>query len=328
MTSTHSASNARNGLPDLEPFEPETPNYENLFNFLESARRWWRPVILITFAMMLIAALFTKFVAIHWYRATAVLRPVSQHESPAINSLVGGVGQIASMLGATGGESDMKAEEFIATLQSYDFAVPVIRQNDLQDHLDNSRGYLARLIQPHLTTWELYKLMIGRLDTQYSANTGNLTLAYEDNDSRTAVRILDLFITALREKVQHRELETARAAATSLLEEADHSADALLRGQIYLMAADQIKQEKLAQINADFAFFVIQSPIAPDRPTRPSVVITVILTGVLTFVLLCLGIAAMERYRLIRVQYRASQTDALALIPEGAPPIRSSSVRE
>src|SRR5271167_1649216 len=103
MTLSHSAASERNGLPDADQFEPETPNYENLFNLVESVRRWWRPVVLITLVMMVLAGLFTKFVAIHWYRATAVLRPVSQHESPAINSLVGGVGQIASMLGATGG---------------------------------------------------------------------------------------------------------------------------------------------------------------------------------------------------------------------------------
>jgi len=315
MTSSHSAASERNPLPDTDQFEPETPNYESLFNLIELVRRWWRPVVLITLAMMVLAGFLTKFVAIHWYRATAVLRPVSQHESPAINSLVGGVGQIASMLGATGGETDMKAEEFIATLQSYDFAVPVFQQNDLQDHLDSTRGYLSRLMQPHLTTWERYKLVMGRFDTQYSANTGNLTLSYEDSDSRTAVRVLNLFIKALRDKVQHRELETAHAAATSLLEEADRSADALLRGQIYLMAADQIKQEKLAQINADFAFFVIQSPIAPDRPSRPSLVITVILTGIITLLLLCLAIAALERFRLIRGEYRAALANGLATRP-------------
>jgi hypothetical protein len=91
-------------------------------------------------------------------------------------------------------------------------------------------------------------------DTQFSANTGNLTLTCEDNDSHIAAKILDLMIKALRLKVQHRELETARAAAASLMEEADHSADALLRGQIYLMAADQIKQQSSRRLTPTLPF--------------------------------------------------------------------------
>jgi hypothetical protein len=148
--------------------------------------------------------------------------------------------------------------------------------------------------------------MLARIDADYSARTGNLTLRYEDNDPQMAAKVLGLIVTSLRDKVQHRELETARAAAASLLEEADRSADALLRSQIYLMAADQIKQEKLAQINADFAFFVIQSPVAPDRPSRPSVIVAMLLTGMLTLIGLILAIAVSDQLEQMRERHRTT----------------------
>ncbi|MGH7841180.1 MAG: hypothetical protein ACREQT_06615, partial [Candidatus Binataceae bacterium] len=316
-----SVANEPNGPLGSAGIETETdePNYESLFAFLSLMRRWRRPLVLITLSVIVLTALVTEFVAVHWYRATAVMRPVSQHESPALNSLVGGVGQIASMLGAAGSGNDMKAQEFIATLESYDFVVALIEQDDLAGHLDATRGYLSRFFFPHLTMWDRYQLVMSRFDTEYSVTTGNLTVSYEDADPHTAVRILGLFIKALREKVQRRELETARAAAASLMEEADHSADALLRGQIYLMAADQIKQERLAQISADFAFFVIQSPIAPDDPSRPRVGAIVILIGAFTAILLVLAAVAIERFQLLRAKYRA----ALARLPTGAAEVRN-----
>jgi hypothetical protein len=275
-------------------------NELNLFRYVDLACRWWRLVVIVTLAMMLLAGVITRFALIHWYRAETILRPVSQHQSPAINQLVGGVGEIASMLGAAGDQTDMKAEEFISTVESYDFITALIERDNLGPHLDATRSRLSRLLFPHPSNWSRFKLMLGRIDADYSARTGNLTLRYEDNDPQNAAKVLGLIVTALREKVQRRELETAHAAAASLLEEADRSADALLRSQIYLMAADQIKQEKLAQINADFAFFLIQSPVSPDRPSRPSVVVSMLLTGMLTLIGLILAIALLDQLEQLR----------------------------
>jgi hypothetical protein len=303
MTSNSMSPEEMNGR--IWPGETESEGL-NLFRFVDLGRRWWRWVAGITLAMMLVAGFCARFVAIRWYRAEAVLRPVSQHQSPAINQLVGGVGEIASMLGAAGDQTDMKAEEFISTVESYDFIVPLIERHNLANHLDATRSGLSRVLTPHPSTWSRFKMMLARFDADYSARTGNLTIGYEDDDPQIAAKTLGLFVTALRDKVQRRELETAHAAASSLLEEADRSADALLRSQIYLMAADQIKQEKLAQINADVAFFVIQAPVAPDRPSRPSVIVAMLLTGILTLIGLVLAIALSDQLEQMRQRHRVA----------------------
>ena len=317
MPSNHALPEELNGRIWIDAQEAEGVD---LLRYLDLAHRWWKWVAFITLAMTLLAGVYTRFIAIRWYRAETVLRPVSQHESPAINQLVGGVGEIASMLGAAGDQTDMKAEEFISTVESYDFLVALIDRNNLGDHIDATRGGLTRLLFPHPSTWSRFKLILSRIDADYSARTGNLTLGFEDSDPKVAAQVLSLMVTELREKVQHRELDTARAAAASLLDEADRSADALLRSQIYLMAADQIKQEKLAQINADFAFFVIQSPVSPDRPSRPSVIISMLLTGMLTLIGLIAAIAIDDQFKQMKERHRVTAipltTPAIEARPE------------
>jgi hypothetical protein len=91
----------------------------------------------------------------------------------------------------------------------------------------------------------------------------------------------------LRDKLRNEAVTTAGAAALSLQDEIRRTPDALLQNQLYELMAHQIQREKLAQVQANFAFKVIEPPVVPDHYYAPSARHAATLSGALVFVVLC-----------------------------------------
>jgi hypothetical protein len=49
----------------------------------------------------------------------------------------------------------------------------------------------------------------------------------------------------------------------------NHSPDPLLREQLYEIIGQDLKQKKVAQMDSDFAFEVIEPPVVPDEAYSP-----------------------------------------------------------
>jgi len=73
----------------------------------------------------------------------------------------------------------------------------------------------------------------------------------------------------------------AAAAIESLRTEAAATADPMLRSELYILEAKQVERRKMAQVEADFAFRVLDSPAASDRPYRPLVILDCAVAGIL-----------------------------------------------
>ena len=260
----------------------------DLAPYIHALRRRFWTVTSAAVAAAIMAALVAGFVLPKWYRAAAVIRPIA---TPAVESRIAGVmgglggglglSGLAASLGAGGGDSD--AEEYIAILQGFQFDVNLAERHHLSKELLKP-GFLSFLHSSKIgdPSWAVYRVLEKRFECDYSIKTGNITLYFQSHNRSDAENILSYYIQDLRDLLRAREIAGASSAIDSLEEEANSTPDSLLRSQLYELVARQIERKKMAQVEADFAFRVLDPPAASDKPYRPSVLLDSVVAALLT----------------------------------------------
>jgi hypothetical protein len=274
-------------------------NYEHdavdLTPYIRAIRERWRTIMFAACAGAAVTAAITGLALPRWYRATAVIRPIA---TPAVESRIGGLlggiggglggaglGGLAASLGA-GGNDD--AEEYIAILQGFQFNVALVQRHHLAPLLKPAQLTLLLAEAPADLNWMDYRALKKRFNCEYSIKTGDITLTFEALNRRDAEKVLSYYIDDLRDILRAREISVAAAAAESLETEAQMSPDPVLRSELYELVAKQVQRKKMAQVEADFAFRVLDPPAASDKHYRP----TVLLDCLLVFFFMLLGMTA------------------------------------
>lgn len=258
----------------------------DLSEYLFAIRYRWR-LMAVTILLTLVATfVVTKFVMRPWYRAEAIIRPVGQNtvlaETTGMLSGIGGTSALGSLAtGILGNSSGSGDGEYMPTLTSFSFTNALVKKHQLREHLlaeertfgTNSKG------DPD---WVVYRILKRRFECRFAQSTGNLTLYYLDQNRSEAERILGFYINDLREILRFRQVRDTIAAVASLREEAKVSSDALLRDQLYELIARQIQRQKMAQVQADFAFIELDPPTSPDITYKPAVLLDCVIMGLLS----------------------------------------------
>lgn len=259
--------------------------------YLDAIRRQWRVIAAVTIFAMVATALVTKLAMTKWYRAEAIIRPVSANAVQGrLSGLLGGLGRMGG-LGASllGNEASNPASEYMPVLQSFRFTTRLIANHGLKQYLDAQRRSFFGRSSPH-PAWARYREMHKRFESEFSIRTGNLTLYYQDPNREMAEKVLGFYISDLRKLLRARQIRDSTEAIASLRAETRATDDSLLQTQLYEMLARQVQQQKLAQVEADFAFKVLVAPTTPDKPYRPKVLLDCILAGLLALTLAALAI--------------------------------------
>ncbi len=272
----------------------------DLDRYLDAIRERWRIVAAAPVLAILVTAVLTKFTMTKWYRAEAIIRPVNASSMQARLSglasgfsVFGGVGGLVG--GITGGEASNPASEYIPVLKSFGFTTHLIADHGLESHL-RVRGWLGGT--PADPAWARYREMRKRFDCEFSIRTGNVTLHYQDPDRAMAGKVLGFYISDLRELLRHEQIQETAGAIASLRAEIRNTPDDLLQSQLYQLLARQVQEQKLAQVEADFAFKVLVPPATPDQPYRPKVLVDCALAGLLAVMaaaLAAIALAAREQ---------------------------------
>jgi hypothetical protein len=222
-------------------------------------------------------------------------------------------GGIASLLQGGGTDTVTLAERYTAIMTSYAFTTDLIAKYHLEHNIVDVRSAEA----PTVTKWSMHRKITDRFSTDYDFKSGNLTLYFIDPSPAVAQRVLGYYLDSLRDKLRNEEVQSGASAAASLEEEVRKTSDALLQTQLYELMARQIQREKLAQVQSDFAFKVIEPPVVPDDYFEPRARHNALLAGWITFVLVCTWVLASDFIRRAKAQFAAmNQFPAESVIDE------------
>jgi LPS O-antigen subunit length determinant protein (WzzB/FepE family) len=270
-------------LAPVPPFE-EIPASPYLLLILSN----WKLIAGVTFVAVVATFILTKTVMTRWYQATAIIEPIP--EGAVENRVEGGMGGLSmggmsSFLMSTG--IDSQAQEYLTILRSYTFNTEVAFRHNLTDDLlrDAKRPKTERKLK-----MKLFDILKGRFKVDYSIQGHNLSVHFIDVDPIKAQEILQYYLDDFRELQRQEAIRNASAAIESLEKEAQSTGDSLLRENLYALAARQVERQKLAEVEADFAFKVLEAPVSPDRQYSPHASINCFVVMLLTPILVILVI--------------------------------------
>jgi LPS O-antigen subunit length determinant protein (WzzB/FepE family) len=278
----------------LAPILPHDEYYENPYLVLILDR--WKLIAAVTSVAIVVTYILTKFVMTPWYQATAIIEPIP--ESAVENRVEGGLGGFAgggmsSFLMATG--TDSQAQEYLTILRSFTFNTNVALQHNLTNDLlpaDAEKPKTERKLK-----MKLFDILKGRFKVEYSIQGHNLSVHFIDRDPIRAQEILQYYLDDLRELQRQEAIRNASAAISSLEKEATTTGDSLLRENLYALVARQLQQQKLAEVEADFAFKILEYPVSPDKPYSPRASLNCLLVLILIPMLMAAGILLKQTWR-------------------------------
>jgi LPS O-antigen subunit length determinant protein (WzzB/FepE family) len=266
----------------------------------------WKYIAALTVAAFVIAALLAKFVMVKQYRAEAILRPVSQLMPSGVGSASSNPVSLSSAL-LGNSMSTGRSQEITTIMQSFDFSLAMVQRHHLQDELLSEAGGWKGDSDPQ---WTVFRLLQDRFLADFSLRTGNVTLEYLAPSRAMAQQILGYYIDDLREMLRDEQIRNTGVAVKSLKEEAKSTPDSLLEAQLYQMVAEQMQQQKTAIVEADFAFKVLQSPAASDRPYSPKPALVAGIAGIVVLFMSCLALLTRDWLRRLRLAYERGATSA------------------
>jgi LPS O-antigen subunit length determinant protein (WzzB/FepE family) len=272
------------------PYQGNQDHVIDLGPYVDAIWASWRIIAVAALAAMVLTALTTSLLLRKSYRAIAILRPIPKAATASRIAGMFGVGgaaisPLASLMGGAGGPGADEAQEYMTILQSFAFNTALIDRHHLDPKLFHPTPFpFLSLFEYNDPRWRAYKRMQKWFSCEYSIKTGNVTLYFKGRSPSDAETILGYYVDDLREKLRYREVQSAKAAIDSMKTEARVTSDALLQSQLYELIAKQTQQLKLAQVEADFAFNVLEPPAAPDKPYSPFVILDSTLAGLLALV--------------------------------------------
>ena len=280
-----------------------------LLYYFDLLRSRWLLIASLTIGIGLGYGLYTKYLTVKWYRAQAIVTPVppeaglSMGTGGAAGDVVGGLGGgIASLLEGGSADAVTLAEQYTAIMNSYAFTTDLVAKYRLEHNIIGVRSPKA----PTVTKWSIHTAIADRFSTEFDFKSSNLTLYFMDPSPADAQRILGYYLDSLQDKLRNEEVQAGASAAASLEDEVRKTSDALLQAQLYELMARQIQREKLAQVQSDFAFKVVEPPVVPDNYFEPKARRNAELAASITFVLVCTWILAADFIRRAKAQFAAA----------------------
>jgi hypothetical protein len=172
----------------------------------------------------------------------------------------------------------------VGILKSFNFTRALVRRHNLLPiFLPLENVSVAEFDDSRHLQWKVYRKMKDRFTSEYEIKTGNIALDYEDTSPAQAERVLGYIIDDLRELVRTKQIREAKGAVASLKDEAGRSPDPMIEAALYQLIATQIQREKMAEVQADFAFTIIEPSGASDLKVWPSATLFCFLAACVTF---------------------------------------------
>jgi uncharacterized protein involved in exopolysaccharide biosynthesis len=294
----------------------------NLLDYWQVVWKFRKMIGLIVVITALTTFIFSLFMT-NVYQAKAVIIPVTTRDSGGSGN--GSLGALAQQFGGFAGisASNMSiSSEIVSLLNSNILREKMILKYNLMPVLFYTRWdvkrqtwrpksasssinplYYASLLIKILSpspgkdavrkdsnapnTWDALRLLNRIVVVNKNTKENTITISVDFHDPELAAKILDYYLVTLTDYMSG---EVKRVAATNrkyLEEQLGSTADPFIKQKTYNMIAQQIESGMMAEVKENFAFKVIDPPLAPDRKIKPKRVQIVLLS---MFISLFLGI--------------------------------------
>ena len=290
----------------------DTIDLLTLFRTLKDRWRLIAAVTLVSAVLATAAAILITPV----YRASALLSPVD-HDAAGmgIGSLSGQLSGLAGLAGISmkGGSS---AATTIATLESRQFLVGLVRERNLKPVLfpdrwdpeagawiveepgviDLVKSWLLpkqvespsseELLPGEPTGNETYSLLIEDvLTVEQDSMTSLITLSVDWTDPASAATWANALVANANKELRERAIRDSERSIAYLTQQASQSDISELRSSLFMLIEEHMKNMTVAKTQEDYALQVIDPAVAPDptdrlRPRRSLIVAIGVVIGV------------------------------------------------
>lgn len=262
MSHSHSA-----GAP--QRLERALAQGDPTLNDLVYVLRHYRALIVGLALFGAIAAVALSFLLTPRYRSNTLLLPVQSEDLSGLDQLAGSLGGLASLTGLSPPSGMGSSQVSIAMLRSRSFIKSFIMEHDLMrqlfaDEWDEARAaWTAPDDAPSIAdavdffTEEVMHISEDRV-------SGMVTLSVDWHDPKIAADWAGALVGRLNRTMRERAISHAQRSLAYLDAELNRVGVMEVRQAIFRMMEGEIKKQMLANVQADFAFEIIDPPNIPD----------------------------------------------------------------
>lgn len=275
--------------PDVNAYDEEI-DLKELFLVLWSGK----------FLIAAITAVFAISSVLHalsipnQYKATALLAP-AQSDGSGLSSALGQLSGLASLAGVSIGEGGSNETQIAQEImQSWSFIEEFITDNDLAPAVYAAEGWNegsrelkfnadiydidehtwilkdADTGEPIIpTSWQLYTRFKGMLEVSRDKQSGLVSVSIEFFSPDKAKRWLDLYIDAINEHMQTRQVNKVTSNIEYLEDQIAKTSIAEMREVFYTIVEEQTKNKMVAEASPDYAFITVSPSMVPEVKSQP-----------------------------------------------------------
>ena len=250
-------------------------------------------IIVIT-TIFAVASVFYALSVPNQYKATALLAP-AKSSGDGLSNALGQFSGFASLAGVSlargqSSESDIAQE----IMRSRYFIEKFIAENDLaiavyaaegwnkesneleiiQDVYDSKNNqWLIKDTSKNLvppTDWQLFKKFKKMLSISEDIETGLVSVSIEYYSPLVAKEWLDLYVDAINEYMQARQVAKVSNNISYLENQIDKTSITEMREVFYTIIEEQIKKKMVAEASPDYAFLEVSQSMVPEEKSQPN----------------------------------------------------------
>ncbi|MBF0621398.1 MAG: hypothetical protein HQL54_05685 [Magnetococcales bacterium] len=267
-------------------------------------RKWF--ILLVTTAITAAAVGFA-FYQQPVYRVETVLFASNPESMSKMSSLTDRLGGLTSLAGIDIGSGGSAQALSLATLKSRGFASDLIVDNGLmpifyakQWDAENQK-WIVDEDNPPPTLWDSVDMFVNtiRFVTE-DKTTGLVSLAIEWRDPEVARDWVLKIVQSINEKMRTQTIQESEQILAYLADKIERTSTSDVRQALYSLIESHTKSITFAEIRKEFAFKVIDPPVAPDldnfvRPRRKLIIALGLIGGLLIGVFLSLILEERKR---------------------------------
>jgi uncharacterized protein involved in exopolysaccharide biosynthesis len=289
-------------------------NSDSAFDLVELWLILWRNKWLIMLSSIVLTAGVVAYSLTlpNIYKSSALLSPQKSQESGGMAALAGQFGGLASMAGINiGGASDDTALH-IEIIKSRDFVYNFIKNHDVKVKLMASKQWnkesnklivndllysveknkwvrevkAGQSAEPSL--FEVYDIFLKQLSVVQNKGTGLVTISFTHIDPNISKLWVEYIIQDINALMREQEIEEKTKSISLLNKQLEKTNSSEMKNIFYSIIEEQTKLILLAEVQENYVFKVIESPIIEERKESPNRAVIAILSAMFFGLVTCL----------------------------------------